>query len=241
VTDSPGRWKRLLGTGREVLVVVSSILIAFSLDAWWDAREMRREIGQDLANVGRELEVNGAAIRFEVEFLDRIVAATDALLESMGETPNRRQIVAVDTLVYLATATPSLDLSLGAIDALTGSGRLAAVQDADTRLFLAGFREAYADALEEEVLARDVYYDRLFPAMEDVVELGSVLRLSREFQASRVPGAGLPSHGTVSFPNTLAVRNLLERRRHLHTVSRDTMSRLLERLNLEVTKLAASQ
>lgn len=241
MTNCYGRWRRLLGTAREVLVVVSSILIAFSLDAWWDARGMQRELDQDLANVGRELEVNGAVIRFEVEFLDRIVVATDALLEIMRESANRRQIVAEDTLVYLATATPSLDLSLGAVDALTGSGRLAAIQDADTRLFLAGFREAYADALEEELLARDVYYDRLLPAMEELVELGAVLRLSRGFQANRIAGAGLPSYGTVSFPNTLAVRNLLERRRHLHTISRDSMSRLLEGLDVEVAKLAGPQ
>ena len=42
----------------EGLVVVSSILLAFALDAWWDEHELDQDVAQELQSVRRELEEN---------------------------------------------------------------------------------------------------------------------------------------------------------------------------------------
>ena len=44
-TENSSRWSPLRSIPREILVVVVSILIAFSLDAWWDLSKDRREEG----------------------------------------------------------------------------------------------------------------------------------------------------------------------------------------------------
>lgn len=81
---------------------------------------------------------------------------------------------------------------------------------------LAGLSEEFSDALEEEILARQIGMEQLAPL------LGALMRLDytvgNEFFASagdgltvqqRVTSVPFPSHGMVEFPVSLAVRNAI--------------------------------
>jgi hypothetical protein len=45
----------------ESLAVIVSIHVAFGLDAWWDARQLRIDLLEDLTSVTEEVERNIAA------------------------------------------------------------------------------------------------------------------------------------------------------------------------------------
>ena len=63
------RW--VAGLALEGLVVVASILVAFLLDAWWDGRELRNQLNDELASVGREIDENRGLVEFEINSLER--------------------------------------------------------------------------------------------------------------------------------------------------------------------------
>ena len=68
-----------------------------------------------------------------------------------------------DTLVWLASATVTFNASLGALDALIASGRLAAIDNAAMRLRLAGLRSLVEDAVETQGWGRELFFNHQYP------------------------------------------------------------------------------
>src|SRR5687767_11897909 len=99
-----------------MLVIVSSILLAFALDAWWDARLESKEG----AGVRAALVSEFNAVRTEVEFSalrnQRIIAAADSVLHLLRGANAPIEVTAgtVGALVL----TPTTDARRGALDAL---------------------------------------------------------------------------------------------------------------------------
>jgi hypothetical protein len=74
-----------------------------------------------------------------------------------------------DTLLFRALVTsPTTDPSTGALDALISSGRIALLTDVELRRFLAGFRTRVEDVREDELGARSVAHEKLFPLFTTV-------------------------------------------------------------------------
>ncbi len=199
----------------EGVVIVVSILLAFGIQAWWDGTQERAEVRQDLISVAQELDANRELLLVEVDLMQRIAAGTGALTEIMGAASASGVVSIQDTLVFLGTMVPStLDVSLGAVDALIASGRLARIEEPSVRRRLAGLRDLIEDAVEGELRVMGItntYLDPLLDADVDrtlVSEVGSSFWLHEE----RIVGRGLVSQGHVDFPNTLALRNILQRR-----------------------------
>ena len=124
MTASKAGIGKRLGQGA---VVVSSILIAFAVDAVWEESKERRDLNEDLANIALELEENRARVVYHLDLAQRIANALDVLylaIDTGGPSP-----LVADTTSWLANITPTLDASLGAIDALIASGRMAVVDN----------------------------------------------------------------------------------------------------------------
>ena len=206
----------------EGLVVIVSILAAFLLEGWRADAELARELEQELASVGVELERNRDLIAAELIALDRVATAGAALAGALREAPGSTVSVP-DTLVYLgAQWHPSFSPSLGALDALISTGRLAQVQGTDLRLGLAGLRELVNDALEEELFARQVGVEQLLPLIGEEADLTPVAEIAAVHLTlngsegltpqERNGGRPVPGAGPMTIPNTPSVRNALLRR-----------------------------
>jgi len=83
-----------------VVVVVVSILVAFLLDAWWGDREWRHQLDQELASVGREVDSNRALIGYEVNSLERHVAAGEAVIHLPDGASSTELALIPDTLAW---------------------------------------------------------------------------------------------------------------------------------------------
>jgi hypothetical protein len=198
----------------EGLVILVSILAAFALDAGWERLQSASALSQDLDGVRAEMGRNLDRVRTEVDALQRILAGSEALLSIMEAESDHETIVVPDTLAFLVSNwAPTLDLSFGALDALIQSGRLGDIGDAELKTGLSGLKERTVDAVEDELVARDVMNDRLFPLLSRGVELGEIARIDLEFFSveDRV-GQEIPSYTTVTYPNDLEVRNVVRYR-----------------------------
>ena len=204
----------------EGFVILASILAALFLEGWRDDRELAREVALELVSVGLELERNHDIVLAELSAIDRIVTGTDYILVTLGEDPAEDFVPVADSLAWLVAAwMPTLDPSLGAVEALISSGRLAQVGDPELRLGLAGLRDLFLDATEEQRQALSVSADLLWPRFTTSPDMGAVRRISREFVSIRqeagaspqeqMAGGRMPSYQQVAFPNGDDVRGTL--------------------------------
>lgn len=138
----------------EMLVVVVSILIAFSLDAWWEGRAEARTETAHLRAIRSDFEQNVARLSARVDRQQQIADASRRLLVAISsETPPVRD--SVGTLLSQVFSSGRFVPVMGAYEAVISSGGLAQVRDDSLRLALADFAsllegryyERYADEL----------------------------------------------------------------------------------------------
>jgi len=220
-------WLRIAVEGA---VIVVSILLAFGIDAWWQSAELKREVAQELQSVGRELRRNQNLLEFQIDMSERIVRGSDAVLALMDAGGRAPSVSVPDTLAFLVHTWLTFDPSLGALDALVASGRLAAIPDPETRLRLSGLRAFIEDAGDLQLPTRGLYYDQMLPiiSQEAAYDHYAVSDVSDRFWAAeRLPGRALESATSVDYPNTQRLRVLIRERRGLFNTTVAEMTQLL--------------
>jgi hypothetical protein len=225
-------WPRVLAEGA---VIVGSILLALSLEAWVADRDVRREVSADLESIAGELESNLRLLDFELDLLRRTVAATGALVASLNEHRDAPFVAVSDTVAGMARlVSPTLGASVGGVEALMASGRLAAVRSPELRRRLAGLSSLVEKLAEDEDLGREIGWQQLNPAVavRSDLDLGYVIA---ELFITRVPGLPLQSLSMVTHPNSSEIRSYLRARGGWYGQAiRDA-----ERLQVEMTELGA--
>ena len=102
---------------------------------------------------------------------------------------------------------------------MIASGRLAQIENSELRLGLAGLRDMFIDAAQEQQLALKVSTEELYPQIMRSPDLAALRRVSREFVTGRqeaglspqeqMAGGRMPTYGGVAFPNAVDVRGIL--------------------------------
>jgi len=129
-------WKRI---SVEAAAVVVSILLAFSIDAWWEDLQDRKEESELLTDLINEFEANRDRLmevteshRIRSERLRILIEDTDA--ESSTLTADD-----LDTLADQVLTNPIFTAERGVMErALSGNG-LSSIEDSHLRASLAGF------------------------------------------------------------------------------------------------------
>lgn len=198
----------------EGVVVVASILIAFALHACWQDAELERDVRLDLENVSREIAANRDRVRYHIDLTSRMVAALDELRVRIAAS-DAANLVVPDTIVWLSQITPTMDLSLGAVDALLASGRMAAVEDPVLAGRLAGLQGLVGDAVEEQAQALQIQHRHVLPLLTGT-DYEGLEHIGEAFWAQeRVPGRALAHRGDVLYPRRPEVAGFLYNRRSL--------------------------
>jgi hypothetical protein len=201
---------RFLAT--ELLVVVGGILIAFSLDAWWDGRKLVRwETGQ-LQALHDEFSRNLSQFESMEQNHGRAAESVFSMLMKVSEAPVGTELVFADSVLYHLVNWRTTDVFTGTLDALLASGQLNQISDAGTRRLLAEWPAELEDALEDEQLARDFLVHAMAPRLagEGVMFRAYTAHLGRRWpEVLEVPR-------DVTVRSSVALRDLLaERLRHL--------------------------
>jgi hypothetical protein len=200
----------------EGVVVIASILIAFALDAWWAGKQLEQEIAEDLAIVEHELAENVRLVQLSIDIMKRVVATNNTLVAALEAQPESATVEVADTTLFWGLfSNPTLDPSLGGIDAWIASGRIAGIDSPLLRQRLAGVRGKVADVIEEQRVARDIGVNQIYPLIQDRIEgieLVKQVFMSGLHARPSTPVLTITEAGTVSVPNSSALRFLLQTR-----------------------------
>lgn len=163
IGEVPGgrRWGAL---ALEMLVIVGSILFAFSLDAWWDQQQLDADTRAQLESLRDELVQSREGLDVILASVQRQSAGVGellALLREAGDGP----VYVPNALLGAAVSWRTSDVSLSTLESLRVSGHLANVKDPQLRNALAGFPAIVRDAQEDEELARVFVEQVLAPVL----------------------------------------------------------------------------
>ena len=152
MTMSGSRWSARLAEG---VVIVVSILLAFSLDAWWENRQRREEVDQMLALLDEEIEVNRTAMTRALHNHELIAVAADSAVEAANFYPFRMQAV---------LGVEQVSPQSSALRALEQSGLLREIQDPEFRVLIVEWSTRvleFTDAEARSVARREGVRERI--------------------------------------------------------------------------------
>ncbi|MQG24509.1 MAG: hypothetical protein FI672_00010 [SAR202 cluster bacterium] len=225
----------------EGFVVLISILLAFYLEGWRHDQELDQKVTQELYSVKQELERNKSQLEAEIFTLGRIITASNHLLNILKNNMDSDNSMVPDSMIWLSnTFSPTFDPSLGAIEALIVSGQLARIKNSELRLGLAGLKDKFKDALEEELVARELTINHQFPLVRNHLDMSKIFPIGMEVftrdktgftMQERTKNQSLPTFGKVSYPNNLALRNVIELKNTWLTTGKEEFTRILSHLN----------
>lgn len=231
------RWKRVLIEG---VVIVGSILLAFGIDAWWDERQLRLELLENLSSVREEIEGNLDALAVEVLFHETAVASIDDLVARIDAAEGDPWLTMPDTIASFAFVFPPIfDASTGALDALVTSGGLSRLRNPRLTRILGNLKPQIEDVRDGESGARRLAMEEIVPLFWESPELASAIGRSGEYRRRGMEPMALPSR-TIRLRNVDGLRNRLLLRRAWIDSSLTAIDRLRTDL-LEALKLLESE
>jgi hypothetical protein len=146
----PVDWKRLLIEG---LVIVVSILLAFSIDAWWRQQQEARDADDQVARVVAELNANIAILNGHDEALDYTTRAAREFLAMMGPDVEPVSNAEVGSMMGRIFSVSTLSLGKSATQNFLSSGQLTDGHWIDIRLALS---EMLSDAQVAETTSSEL-------------------------------------------------------------------------------------
>ena len=185
-------WKRILAEGTAIVV---SILLAFTIDAWWDDRQARNEEQRVLAGLREELRSNLDRIEVELAYRHAVVESILTLFDaSLGKIELQEN--ETSRLIGDVTWWTNVDYSRGVVDALVQGGRLAVIENKDLRDAIASLPNRY------DIIRDSERNDQLTTQGIIVPYLNKMLLLP---QIANTMAGGRPGTGDVPTPSVYPV------------------------------------
>ena len=119
LNKQPIPWARLAA---ESAAIVFSILLAFSLEAWWDDRKRQADVQETIDNLIGEFDQSANEFSRLLKGNNSIVSAADSLLDDL-EIDSENPAVDLNDLAFLLS-TPTSNPQQGVLDAMISSGSL---------------------------------------------------------------------------------------------------------------------
>ncbi len=117
----------------EALAIVSSILLAFGIQAWWDERGADDLRTRALEAVLVDMQENTDELERWIDINARIIGNSDLLLDMLETAPEGAAVAVPDTLLAAAVLIPTFDPRLASVEAVTRTGSVILVQDDSLR------------------------------------------------------------------------------------------------------------
>ena len=154
-------WRRSVAEGG---VIVGSILIAFSIDAWWDSRAdavqeraLLVALAQDFRTADERLDAAMQAHQTVLISMDRLLRYADA-----GHVPSLDR-AQVDTVLSRVFWRETFDPPMGTVETILSSGRLDLFENGDLVGELTRWTSAVRNFNELETAGTNHFYQTLYP------------------------------------------------------------------------------
>lgn len=170
----------------EAVLIVASILLAFSLDSWWDERKERVEEAEILHGLQQEFLLNRSKLENRIERHHQDLDAMRELLVATSLGGWRSQEITFDRGISALVAPPTTDLGSGVLDALVSSGRFELLENRELRIRLAAWAGVFAEAYDDELLSRKFVFDDVVPKLiESGVPLSTAMSQWQDIEFSQ--------------------------------------------------------
>ena len=150
----------------EVAAIVASILLAFSIDAWWDSVQDRAEEREILSLLRAEFEANQKVLA-RTAGIHRLNLGAMRDIISASETDVPVHDESLDPLFRQAAGTPHYNPATGALAATISSGRIDLVRNIELRNRLAGWNSVVSDLILDEQTRRDFVIHEVRPTFAE--------------------------------------------------------------------------
>jgi len=212
VTGTPGeRFSRVILDG---LVIVTSILLAFGLDAWWASQQ--RDMQRDELMSALLAEFDASVQEFE-RVSDRngeVIVAADSLLLLYDSGAD---LFVAPGLLANIVLVATMDPPTGTLNAMLSSGDIRLIENQELKALLAAWPAILADVIEEEQTTAKFVEEELIPHLATVTELGPVFA-SRRARFTRnyldQDEALTVEYEPIVLEKSRELRNLIEIRHH---------------------------
>jgi hypothetical protein len=236
-------WRRIFIEGA---VIVVSILLAFSIDAWWGNRIEQQREREQLVSMRAEFQASLPgldAVLTSVQGHAENVESLIALLKAAGDEP----ALIPGSLLGSAITWRTSDVSTSTLDALMASGDLNLLRNVELRANLARLPAFLLDVTEDEIIAQNFAETEMsvFLAREGLAEIAYA---NREMPGpdGGIQGLSAPSEISV-LPSRELIGFLTARRVHfwyseagLPTV-RSYLQMLIEQIDAELERRELNQ
>ena len=164
-SDSQIPWKRITAEG---VVIVVSILFAFSIDAWWEERQEQDAEIKQLVRVSAELKANSDRIQRKLETLSVAIDATSEFVSWMGPQPEPVQPKHYFDLWNKLYSIGTFALLRSASEDYLAAGQIDTAQSAEVRHTISE-RYTYGDDLEKQYGLLRVAHANVGDYSQDIV------------------------------------------------------------------------
>lgn len=168
----------------EGLVIVTSILLAFAIDAWWDRRGERAMERQALVALSEDFAEADSILAVRVAAIDSGAVAAQAIIDLVGPNADRGRSDSLAVLIPRIIRRPIYEPPMGTLEALLGSGELRLISDMSLRAALASFPSAIADMRETQSFGSNVVFGMLLPFLDariPMLDFGLMARGESDF------------------------------------------------------------
>ena len=150
----------------EAAAIVASILLAFSMDAWWDSVQDRAEEREIISLLRAEFEANQKVLtrtagihRLNLGAMQEIISVSESVISIDDES--------LGLLFLQAAGTPHYNPATGALAATISSGRIDLIRNVELRNRLAGWDSIVSDLFLDERTRRDFVIHEIRPAFAE--------------------------------------------------------------------------
>ena len=171
MTKNPIPWTRF---GFESILIVSSILVALTVDSWWEYRNKREDEQQVLASLLIEFERNKIELDRALKSFTNSNRAAKRLLEFTGKSLSDEDEDVIGQNVNGLYSYFTFDPSSGALDSLISAGQLDLILNIELRARLAAWSGLVRDYKEEETEVDYLAYRELERLLRPIVPLPNV-------------------------------------------------------------------
>ena len=227
-------WPRIFAEG---IAIVVSILLAFGIQAWWEAYQDWGDEQATLVRVHDELVAERERVLL-FEGLHGETASTSlsfvGLIDELGGVPGTIRVP--DRQLARLIHTPSWETETPSLDGLLQSGGIEMIGDADVRAAIARWDSRVQDTRSSEDAAGQFVSTQLLPALISRADIGNLLLDA----IRRVQVAELSADGVTTLRVDSELKALIARRYTLSALARVGLEQSRSSLDNAVTAIGTA-
>jgi len=153
---------------------VVSILLAFSIDAWWNNRQRETEVQNTISNLAIEFADSADEFERVIAANRTVIAAADSILDVLNSESGPVSLDASSVAGLLMV--PTTDPQRGVLDGLIASGNIGWIPNEELRRALANWPAALDDLIEEEHAAEVFVHEHLLRILAGHADLSGTFQ-----------------------------------------------------------------